>query len=485
MEKENPSVGELEDLVDNHEEAGLAAEYQKFRYSKDLPSDTRAVLVMIEGDRMDQQQMTKELVIEDRPEQVDFGKPKKPVQQLIRRTTQNIPAIPEIKGTDYRYEGEWPKYLGKRLKVEGVELNDPQFLRRYLPGSVNPYLQPQLQSDGAIRKVNEEQAMQMDQIIKEFEAALGSREETNYFKMREESLRTKWQAITKFLKDKVAKVIEKKAKHDNLVWSRVSLSTTPIFVNGPKGFAPTTTNFWQLNLPAEARVQYALYLTSDKNINIQDGIQLWQSFYVACANPEIATSVANKLSKYSGMLIYEQEEGKIKNGTAQQYPLQINENSFFVVMRLQTMRSNASSWKFHLKARTGVFDRILNTMANKISFGGFDPGFDLASVNAKMDAEFSQILKLVTFGASNFYISSSDEKLLTDFATLTTGKTYGTDGEGYSTLVSAYYNLNRAYYASRESLRENSNKRMNRYLNKDRSDVNRIRHFLGGTYKSK
>lgn len=375
-------------------------------------------------------------------------------------------------------------FLGKRDNV-GVNLRDPAFQRKYLGENPSPFIAAQLLGQSDVSKVNSMQARQMEAIIDQFEEALGSDEKANYFKMKETALKMKWKAIINYLKQKASDTIAEKERKDFLLATKWVIPKA--FTAGTIEKTDTVILDRSMIIPTEGtNIPYAIYMESDRNIDCTAGIQLWQSFHVTAASKESATLLAKKFLGFKNVLLYSGDNWDVENATTwtkpeenRQLKASLTSDSFVVYMRLQTMRANSNSWKFHLKARNGIFDRILTTFGAKVSFAGFSPSDTVADITNKIDASFKEATDLYQITSSQLTITSFDATLLSEFASRVTFKTYSVANNGYNILTNAYYNLNRTFYAQRKSLSENAAKRMDRYLNKDRKDVNRIKNFLG------
>lgn len=390
-----------------------------------------------------------------------------------------------LKTTDLVYD----RYLGKRPKLD---MSDVAIKKRLYGEGLDPYEVPRTVNQSK-RFVYDIQSSQIEEIINKMEEAIGSKEKTNYFKVKEAALKAKWTAIIDFLKEKVQLALTQKKKYIQRALLQTNARLTP-----PAAATISTHDYnilrsrFPFTFPISDKEEpryYAMYMESNKNLDLSQGVQMWMAIQLSIDDPAIRRDIVQLSMRHSNVVILngignlfsgaEWDQTKI-TGT-----IEVNTNiakEFTIVTKMQTLRSNASNWKFHLKARVGLFDRIYKTIASKMSYADLDGTLNKLQIAEKLQVSWEAYKsRKISIKAAEMLFYGVTDEVHKEFGNNVTASAYALSSEGWMQVIQANNNLNRAFFAQRQSLSDNAKKRMNRYLNKDKKDLNRIKYFLGNS----
>lgn len=377
------------------------------------------------------------------------------------------------------------------------------------------------------------QSVQVQHIVEAMDTAIGSEDKTNYFRLREVALITKWDLIIESLK-RMHDMIPKEQSDINLP----DLITNETVFN--IAFAPSyKAKFLSVPVgrkenrgPGERDIDYTfvklsanvakLYLSSDTNVDLgagDAGLDIWMQYRITKKAGTTAAQwqeIIFKINEYGNTLVrvaavvggQPEGAGRILSRTdgIDNIPLAgdirgvemqlVNPdgaprnipNSFYVLTRMARLKKNDNKWKYEFKARTGVFKRIYETIIPKISFAGFNSDLNafetsevITSNNANAFEQHRVELAEMTlyFGGNPGMLGSPDDMFGANTPNINIKSYRFATNAQYVRYLTAMHNLNRAYYGKKSSLQQNADRRLKKFLSRDNRMINKVKNFLG------
>lgn len=409
-------------------------------------------------------------------------------QPLTDRQKETITATFDDLPDDAMYGFNRDRIAG--LAPQYLDPNNSQIRSAFLRNVPNPYLESALLAPPLAVQMRDIQANQIENIIDKFEEALGTDENSNYFKLRESGLKAKWKAIINPLKDITSQILENRQSEQGDIGPGNLFPSNRFFSKVTQGvedsirigMVPLFEN------DAHERGYYSTFLKSAANIDCSEGVHVWMRLSIAVVNVQVIREIFTALKNYNDWFILDTDEEEMIGEYRQPRQIANQGNTDMwagrtavIFIKMQTFRANASEWKFQFKARAGLFDRLYKSFGVKMDFSGFMPTDTEEQLEAKVTQKLNDSIlsQTRTITQSDFFLSFHSLPLRQAFVGVRYNSYYVASPLSVGRLIQSYFNMNRAFYGQRESLQQNSKKRMQRYLNRDSRNVKRIAQFLG------
>lgn len=358
---------------------------------------------------------------------------------------------------------------------------------------------------------NDLQAEQIEKIVESMDNLLGTSDKSNYFRLREVALLSKWGTLIDSIKKLTAQLTPRQLK---IGWKRTQLAEFKCVVPPLTTLYKNQLNIWDNYVFARpilpdgvtgfAGFTTSVYLSSDKNIDLgleNKAIDFWIYFVLEghLQNDKYQEAIKT-FKKTPGIYLFGlttppfNQTGSITMDEArnlQNDPKFIPNDNYpeggicGVLMKLSTWKKNANKWKYEFKARTGVHDRIYKTIVPQIPFKGYNTNLDAEQIDAQTQLNLGDGLnsQFVVLTEPTMFFGCHTDHAFQLFNmptnTISINISYYTEANHFLRLLIRQHNLNRAYYGRKMSLQENSKNRLSRYLNRDKKIVKKLTNFLG------
>jgi len=353
---------------------------------------------------------------------------------------------------------------------------------------LNPYQVEDFVKENA--GIREMQANQISDIVEQMDELLGTNDKTNYFKGREAAIKAKWQFIITLLKAKmrdltvtiISKRLVKSGKDVEYIDPSFAISTSEI------AKLKASSAYW---VTTDGVMPKSLYFSMDKNFAWGDtSLDVYAVYSINMSKVPIDYRTEYfKILNRSATLIHNKEIGGENRNLGASFNELWKLGECNVVTRVSSFKKNNFQWKFEIKPRTGIFDRLLKLPRPKLRFSDYTNTLDndglkdvyIANWNAMINERLNVtwIGSFVAIGGlAGMESTDSFVQQQTVFDSLYVGS-YNMTSNDFETYLIYCHSLNRAYYGNKASLQENAALRIKKYLNRDNSQVKKIQHFVG------